>query len=182
MKRPTSVIVMERNTEIEFQRDSPSEQIRQFLNDQRDMDTATLKEKIMAIETPIGYIKDITDTYAKLIEPTVLRLSRQNCQGCEILHPSQTRHTCAMVPFKEHLFMYMSAALEEITAVEVCRLVRNRRCFGIPVGITVQSCEWLDAWDTITRAKTLLAYQQADDEIPGKYFEKCVLIIFTPRC
>ena len=97
--------------------------------------------------------------YADLLLPTIRRLIKENCSGCQTAHPSQLQHdVCLMTPFGSIVQGYMQDALSLISALEVNRIARNQACTYQVIEIPVVDSRWRDNWTSITEAKVLLMH------------------------
>ena len=125
-----------------------------------------LFDKVKEIENSKDFSETIvTNVYAELILPTIQRHMMQSCQGCDVMHPSQSRHSCMMTPFIDGLDTYMEGAVGEICASEVCRIVNNRSYYCKASGIRPEGdCVWRHGMRAITQAKVILLH--AGFELP----------------
>ena len=121
-----------------------------------------LHAKVVEIDEKKYHMENsVTDIYAELILPTIRRYLRNSCLGCEIMHPSQDKHSCQMSPFAESVGPNaIGGALEEIEAKEIFRIIHNRTMYPVPKKgeflLPLEACVWRAEFEPITRAKVLL--------------------------
>ena len=63
---------------------------------------------------------------AEVIEGMIEKLKKATCAGCEIDHPSQTRHTCIMRDDQEHLNMHFDRVYDSFKLLDVLKVYKER--------------------------------------------------------
>ena len=62
----------------------------------------------------------------EVIEEMIEKLKKSTCAGCEIDHPSQTRHTCIMRDAQEHLNMHFDRVYQSFQLMDALKAYKEK--------------------------------------------------------
>ena len=97
--------------------------------------------------------------YTELLLPTLRRMVKEACAGCQINHPSQLQHDmCLMTPFGVFLRVNLRTALSYISPFEVTRIAKNQVAVVQAIDILGENSVWRDNWTLLNEAKLLFTH------------------------